>query len=84
MEQTYKQLVSSFRPQFGNANHIAAVRIIPKIAHLQERIDKLSAEKKTVPKNVLTEIDDLERRVMGLLAPDAPLSTYPPSFPQGI
>ena len=84
MEQTYKQLVSSFRPQFGNANHIAAVRIIPKITHLQQRIDRLSAEKKSVPKNVLREIDDLERRVVGLLAPGAPLSTYPPSSPQDV
>jgi hypothetical protein len=81
-EPTYAEVMENFRPQFGNANHIAAVRIIPKIRHLQARIDKYSVEKKACPKPVLKEIESLERRVVSLLKPNAPLSTYPPSYPQ--
>lgn len=80
----YTELVTDFRPQFGNANHIAAARIIPRVKHLQERIDEYSRDKKKVPKGVLKEIEDLERRVVKLLEPGAPLSTYPPIYPQNV
>jgi pentose-5-phosphate-3-epimerase len=84
MTRDYKNTITGFRPQFGNANHIAAARIVPKITRLQQRIDKLSAEKRTLPKPLLKEIEQLEQRVVLLLNPSTPLSTYPPSFPQDV
>jgi hypothetical protein len=39
MTGTYQEIIAGFKPQFGNANHIAAVSLIDKAAKLQKRLD---------------------------------------------
>jgi hypothetical protein len=77
-----------FKPQFGNANHIAAVGLIDKAAKLQARLDGYNERAKTQkkqpkpPRALINELTQVENRIIGLLRPDAPLSTYPLSSPQ--
>jgi hypothetical protein len=80
MSQTYKELVGAFKPQFGNANHIAAVPLIVKAKKLQERLDNW--QHKQPPRALIKELTTIEDRVLGLLGRGAKLSTYPPSSPQ--
>jgi len=81
-------MIAAFKPQFGNANHIAAVSLIDKAAKLQRRLDGYNERAKTQkkqpkpPRAIINELNQVENRVIALLAPDAPMSTYPPSFPQ--
>lgn len=86
--RTYQEVIAAFKPQFGNANHIAAVGLIDKAAKLQKRLnnynERAKGQKKQPkpPKALINELNQVENRVMALLRPDAPLSTYPPSSPQ--
>ncbi len=88
MTTTYQEMIAAFKPQFGNANHIAAVSLIDKAAKLQRRLDGYNERAKTQkkqpkpPRAIINELNQVENRVIALLAPDAPMSTYPPSFPQ--
>jgi hypothetical protein len=83
----YQEIVSGFKPQFGNANHIAAVPLIDKAAKLQKRLDGYNERAKTQktqpkpPRAIINELTQVENRVIALLQPGAPLSTYPPSSP---
>lgn len=78
---TYNEILASFRPQFGNANHIAALPLIAEIRRLENSLSKLKEGSKRVPK-LAREITALEQRVINLLKPGARLSTYPPTSPQ--
>jgi hypothetical protein len=85
---TYQEVIANFKPQFGNANHTAAVALIDKAAKLQKRLDGYNERAKDQkkqpkpPKALINELNEVENRITGLLRPDAPLSTYPPSSPQ--
>ena len=87
---TYQETIARFKPQFGNANHIAAVSWIDKARKLQARLDGYNERAKTQkrqpkpPKALINELTQVENRVIALLRPDAPLSTYPPSNPQNV
>lgn len=80
----FRDIVAGFKPQFGNANHIAAVSWIDKARKLQKRLDgyneRIKTQKKQPkpPKALINELNQVENRVIALLRPDAPLSTYPP------
>lgn len=73
---TYAEVVASFRPLFGNANHIAASRHIARIAQLQVSLDKYNQQKKKPPKKLIKEMDQLEAVVVRLLKPEAPRVAY--------
>jgi hypothetical protein len=78
---SYRDIIKSFRPTFGNANHIAAARLIAEISRLEASLEGLVPRSKRVaPLN--RELEELKARVLALISPNAPLSTYPPSFPQ--
>lgn len=85
---TYQEVIANFKPQFGNANHIAAVSLIDKARKLQARLDGYNQRAKTQkkqpkpPKALINELTQVENRVMALLAPNAPLSRYPLNNPQ--
>jgi hypothetical protein len=88
MTTTYQETIKGFKPQFGNANHIAAVPLIDKAAKLQKRLDgyneRAKGQKKQPqpPKAIINELNQIEGRIMSLLRPDAPMSTYPPQNSQ--
>lgn len=84
--KTYKEVIANFKPEFGNANHIAAVGLIDKARKLQKRLDGYNERAKTQkkqpkpPKALINELNQVESRVIALLAPDAPQSPYPHSL----
>jgi hypothetical protein len=88
MTTTYQETIKGFKPQFGNANHIAAVSLIEKAAKLQKLLDVYNERAKTQkrqpkpPKAIINELNQVEGRVIALLRPDAPISIYPLSSPQ--
>jgi hypothetical protein len=71
---TFQDIVTGFKPQFGNANHIAAVSLIDKAAKLQKRLDGYNERAKTQktqpkpPKALINELNQVENRVIGLFA----------------
>lgn len=73
--------------RFGEQPH-RSVRLIDKAAKLQSRLDgyneRAKGQKKQPkpPKALINELTQVENRVIALLASNAPMSTYPPSFPQ--
>jgi hypothetical protein len=62
--------------------------LIDKAAKLQKRLDGYNERAKTQkkqpkpPRALINEFNQVESRVMTLLSPDAPLSTYPLNSPQ--
>jgi len=76
----YQKAITGFRPQFGNANHIAAARMIEQVSKLQARLDKIKPGRRP-PAKLMKELNDMQKRVIGLLNPATPMSTYPPTYP---
>lgn len=81
MTKDYQKTIASFSPQFGNANHIAAMVVIERVSKLQEKLDATKPGAKPLAK-LLSELKAKQNQVLVLIDPQTPLSTYPPSFPQ--
>ena len=77
MEMTTKQLVENFKPEFGTANHIAALPLIMEWKKLRAKLD--GHDGREAPTGLLRDFNNVDARVLGLLRPRAPLSTYPPN-----
>jgi hypothetical protein len=66
---TFKLAIANFKPEFGNANHIAALALIEDAARCQARVDKVKPGRKTVCQlvNVLLNLLNIGFRIFRLV-----------------
>lgn len=62
-KETLKKLLSSFRPEFGNPNHIRALELIQKM-NLREKLEKkkdgVDGELEEVSKDIEEQVGNLQ------------------------